>query len=82
MVNPITTHLNIAIVQDADDAIKNGYDWSSHEPAVKPVEVKKVVVVRSGTESGKPTVDFVVEDDNGQRYVFMVTGALLKTIPC
>ena len=33
-------------------------------------------------KSGKPTVDFLLEDDTGQRFVFMVTGALLKSIPC
>ena len=48
----------------------------------KPIEVKQVVVVRNGTERGKPTVDFVLEGETGQKFVFMVTGALLKSIPC
>lgn len=28
------------------------------------------------------TVDFLLEDESGQRFVFMVTGNLLKSIPC
>ena len=51
-------------------------------PPPKPIEVKEVVVVRRGTEAGRPTVDFVLEDDSGQRFVFMITGNLLKSIPC
>lgn len=82
MVNPIHLDLSVHIVQDADEAIAEGYDWAMADPPVKPVEVKKLVVVRNGTEMGLPTVDFLMEDDSGQRYVFMVTGALLKSIPC
>lgn len=81
MVNPITQHLSITICQDAADAVAQGFDWKSATPKVKPIEVKKLVVVRSGTEQGNPTVDFLLEDENGQQYVFMVTGNLLKSIP-
>lgn len=82
MVNPIHGHLSVAICTDAAEAVAKGYDWKSVTPAVKPIEVKQVVVVSQGTQSGKPTVDFLLEDDTGQRFVFMVTGALLKSIPC
>lgn len=82
MTNPIHQSLSIKIVADADDAIAKGYDYTKHEPAVKPIEVKEVVVVRKGTQGGNATVDFLLEDESGQRYVFMVTGNLLKSIPC
>lgn len=82
MVNPICKHLDITICADADDAIKQGFTWSAAVPPIKPIEVKKVVVVRKGTTSGNATVDFVLEDETGQRFVFMVTGNLLKSIPC
>lgn len=82
MTNPIHTHLDIAICTDAADAVARGFDWNNAQPPVKPIEVKKVVVVRKGTQAGNATVDFVLEDETGQRFVFMVTGNLLKTIPC
>lgn len=82
MINPMMNHLDISICADAAEAVAQGFNWAGATPAVKPVEVKQVVVVRNGTESGKSTVDFVMEDEAGQRFVFMVTGALLKSIPC
>ena len=81
MTNPLTTHLKVSICQDAADAVSRGYDWRTATPEVKPIEVKEVVVVRNGTEGGNATADFVLEDETGQRFVFMITGALLKTIP-
>ncbi len=82
MTNPIHNHLSIAICEDAADAIAKGFNWRDATPAVKPIEVKQVVVVRKGTQAGNATVDFVLEDETGQRFVFMVTDNLLKTIPC
>ena len=82
MTNPLHTHLNVEICGDADDAIARGYDWKAVTPAVKPIEVQKVIVVRQGTQAGNATVDFLLEDESGQRFVFMVTGNLLKSIPC
>lgn len=81
MTNPLTSHLDITICTDAADAVAQGFDWAK-DPTVKPIEVKQVVVVRNGTEAGNGTADFVLEDENGQRYVFMITGRLLKSIPC
>lgn len=81
MTNPVHTHLSVTVCQDGDDAIAKGFNYSA-DAAIKPIEVKQVVVVRNGTTSGKSTVDFVLEDESGQKFVFMVTGALLKTIPC
>lgn len=82
MTNPIHQHLSVTICENAADAIAQGFNWCEAQPAVKPIEVKQVVVVLNGTEAGKPTVDFVLQDETGQQFVFMVTGALLKSIPC
>lgn len=82
MTNPIHNHLSIAICEDGPDAAAKGFDYAASAGVYKPIEVKQVVVVRKGTESGKPTVDFVLEDETGQKFVFVVTGALLKSIPC
>lgn len=82
MVNPIRNHLCVNVCTDAADAVAKGFDWAAAQPPVKPIEVKQVVVVRNGTQAGNATVDFVLEDESGQRFVFMVTGNLLKSIPC
>ena len=83
MVNSIHRHLDITICKNGDDARSQGFDYAA-APAgeYKPIEVKKVVVVHDGTVGGNPTVDFILEDDTGQKFVFIVTGRLVKSIPC
>jgi len=81
MTNPLHNHLSVDICADAEDAIAKGYNWSE-TPQVRPIEVKKVIVVRNGTVAGNASVDFLLEDERGQQFVFMVTGNLLKSIPC
>lgn len=81
MTDPIHNALTVEICANAEEAIEKGFDWAK-QPDIKPIEVKKVVVVRNGTVAGNATVDFVLEDESGQRFVFMVTGNLLKAIPC
>jgi len=80
MVNPLTQHLKVTVCTDADDAVAQGFDWKTATPTVKPIEVKEVVLVRNGTQGGNSTVDFLLEDETGQRFVFMVTGNLLRSI--
>ncbi len=80
MTNPVHNHLSVTVCDDAADAIAKGFDHNKN--GVKPIEVKNVVVVRDGTQAGNATVDFLLEDESGQRFVFMVTGNLLKSIPC
>lgn len=82
MVNPLHNRLDVTICADAEDAIAQGFNWREVEPAVKPIEVQKVIVVRNGTQAGNATVDFVLQDETGQRFVFMITGNLLKSLPC
>lgn len=85
MTNPLHNHLDIAICADAADACANGYDYAARNKAgesIKPIRVEKVVVVRNGTVAGNASVDFLLEDETGQKFVFMVTGNLLKSIPC
>lgn len=72
-------HLNIHICEDADDAIQKGHIYRE---GTKAIEIDKVVVVRKGTEGGNSTVDLVLKDQEGNTFVVMVTGKLLKSIPC
>lgn len=44
------------------------------------VKITKVLVVKEGTESGKPTVDLQLEDDKGNKYIALTTGALIDAL--
>lgn len=72
-------HLYIHICQNAQEAIDKGHIYRE---GVKAVEIDKVVVVREGTEGGNSTVDLVLKDQQGNTFVVMITGSLLKSIPC
>ncbi|MGN6518541.1 MAG: hypothetical protein ACTHK2_03850 [Dokdonella sp.] len=80
MTNPIHNRLSIAICDGVDDAVARGFNWAA-QPDVRPIEVEQVVVVRGGMESGKASVDFVLRDETGRRFVFMVTRELLRSLP-
>ena len=82
MTDPTGIHqaLDIVVCEDAADAVRQGYNYKL--PEFKAVDVVRVVVVQRGTEAGRPTVDFIVRDETGQKYVFMLTGRLLRAIPC
>lgn len=77
----VMNSLKVIICNDADDAVKNGHTYNRDE-GYMPVEVEKVVVVRNGTVEGNSTVDLVLVDEKGNKFVVMVTGKLLKSIPC
>lgn len=75
----IMQHLSITICEDAKDATRQGFFY--REPVYKGVEIEKVVVVKNGTVQGNSTVDLILVDKTGQKYVVMLTGNLLKSIP-
>lgn len=76
----IMQHLNVVMCEDADDAQNKGYIYV--DGSYKAVEIDTVVVIKNGTETGKPTVDIILKDQEGNKMVVMVTGNLLKSIPC
>jgi len=76
----VMNHLDVVICKDAADAVEKGFVYEPDKFA--PVEIDKVVVVRSGTERGNATVDLILKDKDGKQFVVMVTGNLLKSIPC
>lgn len=77
-LNNIVTYLPVTICDDAAEAIKGGYDHFAN--GTKPIGVTQAVVIRKGTVDGNATVDFVLEDEAGVKYAFMITSALLKMI--
>lgn len=48
-------------------------DWKS-------VDIQKAIVVGQGTVAGRPTVDFQMEDADGNKYIGMLTGALILSL--
>jgi hypothetical protein len=76
----IMQQLDVVICKDAEDAVSQGFLYTPEN--FTPVEIDKVVVVRNGTEAGHSTVDLVLKDEDGKQFVVMVTGNLLKSIPC
>lgn len=76
----IQYHLPIEICQNGDDAIQKGYVY--RRPEYQPINITKVVVIRDGTTEGNPSVEFLLMDEKGQKYVVGLTGALIKMIPC
>lgn len=76
----VQNSLSVVLCKDVDDAAAKGFEYK--QPEFKAVEVEQVVVVRNGTEQGNSTVDLILKDQNGQKYVVMLTGRLLKSIPC
>lgn len=75
----IMNSLRVSLCKDADDAVAKGFDYKTGD--FTAVNVVQVVVVKNGTEQNNPTVDFVLEDAAGNKYVFMVTARLLKALP-
>ena len=80
-VNPLTTNVKVTVCADASDAIKSGYDYRAKDDEYKALELKEIVIVRDGTVAGRPTADFIVQDETGQKFVFMITGGLLRALP-
>ena len=74
----VNTNLKLVICKDAEDAIARGYNY--HEPEYKPLRVLEAVRVSHGMESGAASVDMIVQDQSGQKYVFIITSNLLKMV--
>lgn len=73
-MHPATNVLDIRLADTPQDAPKY------HAKEYKAANLKQVVVVGKGTRDGNPTVDFVFEDEKGQKYIAMLTGALVENM--
>lgn len=70
-MNPNTLVLEIA--ESPDVAPNYNRDCIDVRSAV----ISKCVIVKKGMESGKSTVDFQFQDQEGNQFVAMLTGALV-----
>lgn len=75
----VMNSLNISVCETATEAVAKGHVYRH---PIKAVEIDKVVVIKDGTVRGGSTVDLVLKDEDGNQYFVMVTGALIKSIPC
>lgn len=80
-VTGLNLNLPISIYESVDEAVAKGLDYSKQDPRPTALQIDQVNVVKGGTEAGNSTVDIVLVDENGNKYVTMVTSALLKNIP-
>lgn len=71
--------IEITICDGVDEAIAKGYTYDP--PNYTKVNIQKAIVVRRGTVDGNSTVDLIMQDDKGNKYVALITSNLLKSIP-
>ena len=69
----------MTICDSPADAVEKGFKYRS--PEYQQAHLKKAVVVRKGTEQGNSTVDLIFEDNDGNKFVAMITSNLLKMLP-
>jgi len=50
------------------------------KPEYEGANLTTTHVVGNGTVAGNPTVDFIFEDESGQKYVAMLTGGLVENL--
>ncbi len=50
------------------------------EPEYRAANLQVCHVVGQGTKQGNPTVDFIFVDENGQKYIAMLTGGLVENL--
>jgi hypothetical protein len=77
----IMNHLSVALCPTAEDASQRGYHREAKYKDAKPITISEVVIVKDGTLEHNSTVDFVLEDEAGNKFVVMVTGRLIKSLP-
>lgn len=64
-------------IHNAPDEAPN---YKKDHPEFKGAELVSAAVVKNGTEEGKPTIDLLFKDQDGNTYVAMVTGRLLRSV--
>lgn len=72
-------HLDMTICDSPEDAVEKGFKYES--PEYQQAHLKKAVVVRKGTVNGHSTVDLIFENNDGNKFVAMISSNLLKMIP-
>lgn len=64
--------LDIKVIEDVAEAPVY------RKPLYYAADIESCVVVARGTEGGNPTVDFIITDGHGTKYVAMLSGFLVE----
>jgi len=68
------TSRNIAVeIKSVAEAPKYGED-------TELLKITKVIIVKKGMDSGKPSVDIQCRDTQGNKYLIFTTGAILESV--
>lgn len=74
-----TTNLEVKVCKDAADAVDQGFHYT--HPEYTGLRIEKAVIVQEGTTEGHSTVDLILVDETGKKFVTMITGRLLAALP-
>ena len=69
--------MKLKVFKGAQEAIAAGYVYREQHTGL---HIEEAVVVCNGTEEGNATVDLVMVDDAGNKFVTMTTVNLLKMV--
>ena len=62
------------------NSVEEAPNYNTDGQGFKGAKLIKAIVVRDGTEGGHDTVDLQFETEDGQKFIAMTTGRLLKTV--
>lgn len=71
--------LALTVRTNPQDAIDGGDIYPENE--FTKLKIAKGVVVMGGTQQGNPTVDLVLIDEAGKKYITFISTNLLKMLP-
>ena len=71
--------MNLLAIQIVDSPA-DAPNYARDSIDVRAATITKAVIVKNGTERGKPTVDFQIETMDGTKFVAMLTGDLVISL--
>lgn len=72
--------LSILAFPNAEEAEAHGFNYNEWDTKPTPATIERAVLVMNGTQEGNPTVDFILTDAAGNKYVTMITAKLLAAL--
>lgn len=52
----------------------------TYDDSFKMLKVDKVIITKDGMESGSPSLDFQLTDEDGNKYLVLMTGNIFRGI--
>lgn len=77
----VTNHIAVTVCANPADAVAKGYSYNQWPDVPTPLNLEKAVIVQNGTVAGNPTVDLILVDETGKKYVALITARLLQALP-